>query len=94
MAQQIKKYCRYCKKHQFHDVIKVSSISLMSYYIGNFAKCLFFTSLKLPIIGILLAPIVSVFDLFIVFPIWLLFVVCSVIGPKVHTITVCSICKS
>lgn len=91
---QIKKFCPYCKKHQFHDVVKVSSISLMSYYIGTFAKCLLILSFKLPIIGILLVPIVSVFDLLVVFPIWLLFAVFSVIGPRVHTITVCSICKS
>ena len=93
MVHQIKKYCRYCKKHQFHDVVKVSSIGLISYYIGNFAKRLFFISLKLPIIGILLAPIVAVFDLFIVFPIWALFVAFSCFGPKIHTITVCSTCE-
>ncbi len=91
---QIKKYCRYCKKHQFHNVVKVSSIALMGYYIGVFARVLLVISLKLPLIGILLIPIVSVFDIFVVFPIWLLFETFSGIGPKIHTITVCSICKS
>ena len=90
---QIKKFCPYCKKHQFHDVVKVSSIGLMSYYIGTFARALLVLSFKLPIIGILLVPIVSVFDIFVVFPIWLLLAVFSVIGPRVHTITVCT-CKS
>lgn len=91
---QIKKYCDVCKKHQFHNVVKVSSIALMGYYIGNFARVLLVISLKLPIIGILLVPIVSVFDIFVVFPIWLIFETFSGIGPKIHTITVCSRCKT